>query len=224
MPKVRKRKFVNGRPVRMSRFDEDRICYMDPRGNYVYKKWIEDENGTLQLITADIVKIGKKGISAKFTIFLDDMDVEEDRQNDRLQDWQDLIFAKKLAEYETHPGQSYEHDDFDPWEKVSWLASQGTDILDQILPDEKPVDPRVEKLQELLDTLTEEQRDLICDYFGMEKQIKTIAAEQSCRKGRRVSHQAVSHQLDRILTRLCKGFGVEKPVRRNNSASDDEEP
>ena len=48
-----------------------------------------------------------------------------------------------------------------------------------------------------------------------------LAAEESERKGKKVSRQAISNRWDRILAKLCKGFNVPKPVRRNNNKDED---
>ena len=79
----------------------------------------------------------------------------------------------------------------------------------------------MEKLLELMAGLTEEQRDLIYDHLGARKQFTQIAAEESERKGKPVSRQAISNRWDRILAKLCRGFGVPKPVRRNDNKDED---
>lgn len=222
MPKKKEQKYnENNRPVRKSEFDPERECYMDGDGNYTYNTWIQQPNGLWELKPVYTAKIGEEDVTSEITIVLDDMDCADDRANNQIRKHRDKVFEEQRAAYDADPTDENGDKRVDPWDKVSYQASQGTDILDQILPEDKPTNARMEKLLELMAGLTDEQRNLIYDHLGARKQFTQIATEESERKGKPVSRQAISNRWDRILTKLCKGFGVPKPVRRSDSKDED---
>lgn len=218
MPKRKEQKFnKNNRPVRKSEFDPEREAYMSEDGGYTYCQWVEVSKGKWELKPTCIVNIGENEVTSEITIVLDDMDCADDRQNNQIRKHRDKVFDDQCAAYDASPADENGDKRIDPWDKASYQAAQGTDILDQIFPEDKPVDARMEKLLALMDGLTEEQRNLIYDHLGARKQFTQIAAEETERKGKPVSRQAISNRWDRILAKLCKGFGVPKPVRRNDN-------
>lgn len=222
MPKKKNQEFnSDGHPVRKSEFDENREAYMTKDGGYTYCQWFPVGKDRWELRPTCTVHIGEDEVTADVTNLLDDMDCEDDRRNNQIRKHRDKIFDEKCADYDAAPTSESGNKKTDPWEKASYDLSRGKDLADQFYPDDTPIDPRMEKLMELMDELTEDQRDLIYAHLGERKQFIQIAREESARKGKPVSRQAISNRWDRILTRLCKGFGVEKPVRRNDQ--DDEE-
>lgn len=164
MPKRKEQKYKDNHPVRKSEYSEDRECFMDGQGNYSYNAWVQQPNGLWELKPICTAMIGEDGVTAEITIALDDADCEDDRRNNQIRKHQDKVFELKRAAYETNPADENGDMRVDPWDKVSYQASQGTDILDQVFPEEKPVDARMEKLLELLAGLTEEQRNLVYDH------------------------------------------------------------
>ena len=220
MPKKKEQKYKNNRPIRKSEYDPERECYMDGQGNYVYNQWVQQPNGQWELKPTCIVNIGENDVTADITIYLDDMDCDDDRANNMIRKTRDKIFSEQCAAYDADPTDENGNRRVDPWDKASYQAAQGTDILDQIFPNIKPADPQMKKLLELMDGLSEEQLDLIYAHLGERKQFTQIAAEESERKGKTVSRQAISNRWDRIITKLCKGLGVPKPVRRKDKKED----
>lgn len=221
MPKKKEQKYKNNRPVRKSEFDPEREAYMSKDGGYTYCQWVQQPNGLWVLKSTCTINIGENEVTSEITIVLDDMDREVDRQNNLIRKHGDKVFDAKCATYDADSADENSDKRVDPWDKVSYQAAQGTDILDQIFPEDKPADARMEKLLEFMARLAEEQRDLIYDRLGARKQFTQIAAEESERKGEPVSRQAVSNRWNRILTKLCKGFGVPKPMRRNDGKGED---
>ena len=215
MPKRKEQRFTDGRPVRKSEFDPDRECYMDEKGNYVYRHWVQLPDGKWELQTLCTARIGEEGVSSDITIVLDDMDCDEDRQNNLIRKHRDGAFEKRRAAYEADQSDEGGDRRRDPWESVSYQAQQGTDMLDAIFPEGRPVDPRMTRLLELRAGLTQDQRDLIYAHLGQGKFFEEIAAEQN------VGRTAISNRWDRIIAKLCKGFGIEKPVRRNDRKEED---
>ena len=221
MPKKKEQKYKNNRPVRKSEFDPEREAYMSKDGGYTYCQRVQQPNGLWVLKSTCTINIGENEVTSEITIVLDDMDREVDRQNNLIRKHGDKVFDAKCAIYDADSADENSDKRVDPWNKISYQAAQGTDILDQIFPEDKPADARMEKLLEFMARLAEEQRDLIYDRLGTRKQFTQIAAEESERKGEPVSRQAVSNRWDRILTKLCKGFGVPKPMRRNDGKGED---
>ena len=221
MPKKKEQKYKDNHPVRKSEFDPERESFMDGQGNYTYNAWVQQPNGLWELKPICTAVIGEEGVTAEITIALDDADCEDDRRNNQIRKHRDKVFDGQCAAYDADPADENGDKRVDPWDKASYQAAQGTDILDQIFPEEKPADARMEKLLELMAGLTEEQRNLIYDHLGARKQFTQIAAEESERKGKKVTRQAISNRWDRILAKLCKGFGVPKPVRRNDNKDED---
>ena len=222
MPKRKEQKFnKNNHPVRKSEFDPEREAYLDKDGNYVYNTWVRQPSGLWELEPVCTAKIGEEDVSAEITIVLDDMDCGDDRANNMIRKNRDKVFDDLCAAYDANPADENGDKRVDPWDKASYQAAQGTDILDQIIPEDKPADARMEKLLELMAGLTEEQRNLVYNHLGARKQFTQIAAEESERKGKPVSRQAISNRWDRILTKLCQGFGVPKPVRRKDKEDDE---
>lgn len=222
MPKKKEQKFnENNRPVRKSEFDPEREAYMSKDGGYTYCQWVEVLKGKWELKPTCIVNIDEDSVTSEVTILLDDCDCEDDRHNNQIRKYRDKVFEEQCAAYDADPADENGDKRIDPWDKASYQAAQGTDILDQISPEDKPANARMEKLLELMAGLTEEQRDLIYDHLGARKQFTQIAAEESERKGKPVSRQAISNRWDRILAKLCRGFGVPKPVRRNDNKDED---
>ena len=221
MPKRKEQKYKDNRPVRKSEFDPEREAYMNKDGGYTYCQWVQQPNGLWELKPTCTVNIGEDEVTSEITIVLDDMDCEDDRANNMIRKTRDKRFEEQLAAYDADPADENGDKRIDPWDKASYQASQGTDILDQVFPEEKPVDARMEKLLELLAGLTEEQRNLVYDHLGARKQFTQIAAEEAKRNCKKVTRQAISNRWDRILTKLCKGFDVPKPVRRKDKEDDE---
>lgn len=215
MPKRKEQRFTDGHPIRKSEFAPDRECYMDEKGNYVYRHWVQLPDGKWELQTLCTARIGEDGVSSDITIVLDDMDCDEDRQNNLIRKHRDGAFEKRRAAYEADQSDEGGDRRRDPWENVSYQAQQCTDMFDAIFPEGRPVDPRMTRLLELMAGLTQDQRDLIYDHLGQGKYFEEIAAEQN------VGRTAISNRWDRIIAKLCKGFGIEKPVRRNNRKEED---
>lgn len=222
MPKKKEQKFdENNRPVRKSEFDPERESFMSKDGGYTYNQWFQLPNGLWKLKPVCTARIGEDEVTAEITIVLDDMDCADDRSNKMIRKTRDKVFEEQRAAYDADPTDENGDKRVDPWGKASYQAARRADILDQVFPEDKPADPRMEKLLELMENLTEDQRALIYEHLGARKQFTQIAAEATIRKGKKVTRQAISNRLDRILTKLCKGFDVPKPVRRKDKEGED---
>ena len=65
-----------------------------------------------------------------------------------------------------------------------------------------------------MEGLTEAQRDLVYDHLGAWKYLEDVRREEEARTGKAVTQQAISNRWNKIITKGCKHFGVEKPRKR----------
>lgn len=86
---------------------------------------------------------------------------------------------------------------------IDCLPDPEADVLMQLFPVEKPVDPRIGQLMEAMEQLTEGQVNLIYDIFGSGRSLEEIAEEDG------VTRQAVYNRKEKILKRLRKLMEVE---------------
>ena len=223
MPRRKEQRFNENRPVRKSEYTPDRECRMDKRGNYVYSQWVEDGKGNWALKPICVIPVDNAGANAEWTIMLDDMDCEEDRQNNLIRKHRDPRFEDAQSRYN-----SEESDDdgdlvADPWDAVAYGMQQGQDITDLIEPEEEagPEErPLMKRLLAAMDKLTPAQRDLIYNHLGACRQLEEIRREEEVKTGRRITQQAMHNRWDKIITRLCKEMGAPKPRKKRESADE----
>ena len=96
---------------------------------------------------------------------------------------------------------------------------RGTESFDQwgtkiLFPEDAPMDEKVQKILEFMEGLTEAQRDLVYDHLGAWKYLEDVRREEEARTGKAVTQQAISNRWNKIITKGCKDFGVEKPRKR----------
>ena len=213
MPRKKEQRFIDNHPVRKSEYSADRESYMDEHGNYVYCQWQQVGNGKWELVPVCTIPVGEDGENAEWTILLDDMDCEEDRQNDAIRRNTDTGFQAAQSRHEADGGAA------DPWETEAFKRQQGKNLLDEIMPEAKPDDPQMTALLAAMDKLTDRQRDMIYQHLGIGLFLEDIRREEETVTGKKVSQQAVSGRWDKIITRLCKELGVPKPRKRKGKKS-----
>lgn len=215
----KEQRFNGNRPVRKSEYSDNRECYMDDQGNYVYRQWVDDGKGGWVLKTVCTIPVSDDGENAEWTILLDDMDCEVDRQENLIRKHRDPGFERRLSAY-NNGETDFDGDSLhDPWDDVSFAANGGRDLLDIICPDEQePEDPRLIHLRAILPKLTENQRNLILDHLGMGMQLEEIRRAEEAKTGKVITQQAMYNRWNKIIARLCKEFGVAKPRKKKASA------
>lgn len=213
MPKYKEQKFnENGTPVRKSEYSEDRECYMDQDGNYIYNTWIKQPNGKYRLEPVCIAKIGEEGVTAEYTILLDDMDCGDDRKNEAIRKNRDGSYDAAVADYECDCLNEDGDKKIHPMDKAAFNAGQTRDLGDLLYGDKPSEDPRIVQLRELMEKLlTEDQWNLFYDHLGLNKGFTEIAAEESVRLNKKVTRQAIQNRWNKIIAKLCKAFGVSVP-------------
>ena len=159
------------KPVRTSEYDDNRGSYMDADGNYVYttwekrgKKWVE--------VPVCTIPLGENGENAEWIIMLDHDDHEVDLQNRYQDENADYGFSNRVANQKAD-----DDDDMSDTDAWAMIADPKADIFDTLFPEEEEVNQKLQQLEEFMKLLTEDQRNLIYEYFGARKTLKQICDE-----------------------------------------------
>lgn len=184
------------KPVRTSKYDENRGSYMDANGNYVYTNWERRGNKWVE-IPVCIVPLGNNGENAEWIIWLDRDDHVVDLQNRYQEENVDYGFTNQIVNQNIGHGNDMEGTDV--WESI---ADPGADILTMIFPEEEMINSQVKKLFALMRYLTEDPINLIYAHFGAMKQLKEICDEENAANGTNKSPQSVGNRKKKIIERL----------------------
>jgi hypothetical protein len=191
-----------------SHFNDSRDSYVDESGNYVYTRWVKRDNGKWEREV--IATIPFTDENRDVIILLD--------QNDHDCDLQER-YNEENADYGIRNQRSSPHgdseDEFDS-DPIESIPDTNGDVLSRLCPDEQPVDPRVQEMEEFVRSeLSDEQQDLFFGHMGEGKFLEDIRREQETETGKKVTKQAVHGRWDRIVTKTCKHFGVDKPKQEH---------
>lgn len=202
--------------IRTSSYSEERENHLDAEGEqYIYLKRSSNrkQRDTYEHIMLGQVYDNPDGtqvvIDKEILIVLDGIDHEEDIKNETEERYRDKVSVDNLVRSES--SDSTGKDAQNPWNKVE---TPNTDPFTLLFPDEAPRDEKVEKILAFMETLTDTQRDLIYDHLGAWKYLEDIRRAEIAKGKKEITQQAVSNRWDKIITRGCKYFGVEKPRKR----------
>ncbi|MGI5986423.1 MAG: hypothetical protein ACOX7O_11345 [Oscillospiraceae bacterium] len=200
---------------RKSHFNQDRDSYLDKSGNYIYTRWVNRANGKWEREIVATVPFTEE--TRDVIIFLDSDDHGYDLQ-DRYAD-ENSDYKIRNKQEEKHK-QRIKDDDFDFSEDPIDTIPDPKPLLPQLLDSESlSEDPMVEMISEFIRTqLTEDQQNLIFAHLGESKFLEDIRREEEATTGKKVSKQAVHNRWNRIITKLCKYLGVEKPKQEHRKA------
>lgn len=224
MPKYKKQEFTeDGRPIRKSDYTEDRDCYMDEHGNYVYTTWVMENKRWVRKVLATIPFEEMHG-ETSWTIVLDDIDCDQDRSDDRYRKLVDPEFRARQASYSAGETDANGDEYSDPLDEVAYALQRGTDPAAILTDEPEPESPKDAQVDAVMDKLTKAQRDLIFDHVGMGKKLEDIRREEEERTGKTVTQQAVSNRWKKIKNRFGRELGMEVPnVRKGKDADEDED-
>jgi hypothetical protein len=189
-----------------SRFNDSRDSYVDENGNYIYTRWVKRSNGKWEREVVATIPFTDE--NRDIIILLDQNDHDCDLQE--RYDEENADYSIRNQRSNAH-GDSADADDFvtDP---IDSIKDPNADVFSQLYPDEQPVDPRVQEMEQFVRSeLSDEQQDLFFGHMGEGKFLEDIRREQETETGKKVTKQAVHGRWDRIVTKTCKHFGVEKP-------------
>jgi len=196
-----------------SRYDQNRHCYRKDKETYVELEFVECEDGECRYVEREhrVGEIDAAGNVLSYEIL--DMMLEAD--NAEVQDTEDLYANADLSLYGTGSAE----DDFNE----TGMARIGTSRVDganeinisgavimspELIGPEavlfaanKEDSPLVRVLKEkVFPYLSEDQINLIYDYYGAGKTLEQIAAEQD----KPVTKQAIANRLAKIHTKIKK--------------------
>jgi hypothetical protein len=189
-----------------SRFNDSRDSYVDESGNYVYTRWVKRDNGKWEREVVATIPFTDE--NREIIILLDQNDHDCDLQE--RYDEENADYGIRNQRNNVH-GDSEDADDFES-DPIESIKAPNADAFSQLYPDEQPVDPRVQEMEQFVRSeLSDEQQDLFFGHMGEGKFLEDIRREQETETGKKITKQAVHGRWDRIVTKTCKHFGVEKP-------------
>ncbi len=198
---------------RKSRINKNRDCYLDKDFNYVYKRPVKQSDGTYK---NEEFKIPYSEENRDVFILLDSVDHESelrDRYEEENKDWK---FQNKLDKHysEIANGDDGEFRD-DP---IDCIADPDSDVFERAFPEYMEATPeelRCKEVREWISSLPESQQNLIFDHLGGEQKfLEEIRREEEQETGKKITKQAMHNRWDKILTKACKHYGVEKQKQK----------
>ena len=137
------------------------------------------------------IQVGQDGVTRKWLAFLTEDDAAVLEQDDYQRKHEDYGYQNAVARYEQCPDDESDH----PMDKI---PDPTADIFRILYPEEPVESPLLEKLREAVGQLTDDQRDLIFDLYGMCKTNTQIGKEKN------VTEAAIRCRRDKIHKRLKK--------------------
>lgn len=172
---------------RKSKVNTNSDSYLDANGNYVYTRMVCQPNGKWEREVIDIVPLTAENMKCIIILEENDHDVDlAERYDAENADYGFL--AQKNS------------DEGDPFDR---LAVQ--------MFDDVPEHTDMEKVLTFIETLTPAQKDLLYAHLGERKFLEDIRREEEAATGKKITKQAMHNRWNKIITKACKYFGVEKP-------------
>ena len=172
---------------RKSKINTDKDAYLDANGNYVYTHMVRRTNGQWEREIIDIVPLTSENTECIIVL-------EVNENNTALAERYDAENADYhfIAKKNTDQG--------DPLDKIPGNISTGSSEF----PDIKPI-------LAFIETLTPAQQNLVYAHLGEGKFLEDIRREEEAATGKKITKQAMYNRWNKIITKACKYFGVEKP-------------
>ena len=144
------------------------------------------------------IQVGQDGVTRKWLAFLTEDDAAVLEQDDYQRKHEDYGYQNAVARYEQCPDDESDH----PMDKI---PDPTADIFRILYPEETVESPLLEKLREAVGQLTDDQRNLIYELFGLCRTVSEIAREQD------VSRAAIQNRRTKIVNRVRKMIETQKP-------------
>lgn len=181
-------------PSRTSEYDPNRDSYVDTDGSYVYTTRVKESGRWIRKILYRITPDTEENI--ELILMLDQEDHAEDKQHSDERDLLDKRFLKLLN--------SKVDDDMSDTDAWATIADRTVDIEDILFRDDEEEDPQSVQLHAFMELLTESQRGLIYDHYGLQMQLTEICAAENAADGTNKTPQSVGNRKRKILNRLRK--------------------
>ena len=200
----RSKKSKNTTFERKSQFDDNRDSYVAEDGSYVYLKWVQLPNGKYEHRVAAVIPFTEE--TADIIISLDEDDHRQDLQERYDAENADYSFCNQRTKR-----QNDSEDDFDT-DPISNIADPHSDFTSEMFAEDKPENPMVVLVEAFVrEKLTPPQQDLFFAHYGEMKFLEDIRREEEALTGKKISRQAMHNRLTKILDRVCKELGTERP-------------
>jgi len=197
----------NNEKKRKSAYNKNRGCYLSIDGKYYCYEMLDMDT---KRIKTERIEVGKD-LSVELTLILDELDHAVDL-NDRYEnEARDKTFYSNLKNYEANP---YDGDAQNPWEDIGDNSGNPEEIL---FAKSKPENKKTALVRRAVEEkLTDNQKDLYYDHFGISKQLVEIAREEGEQTGKIPSNQAMNNRKNKILEKISKFLGIERKKYRKN--------
>ena len=193
-----------------SHFNDSRDSYVDENGNYVYTRWVKRGKGKWEREVIATIPFTDENRDIIILLDQDDHDCDLQERYDE----ENADYGIRNQQNNSH-GDSEDEDDFDS-DPIECIADPNGDVFTQLYTDEQQVDPVVQEMETFVRSeLSDEQQDLFFGHMGEGKYLEDIRREEEATTGKKVTKQAVHGRWDRIVTKTCKHFGVEKPKQEH---------
>jgi hypothetical protein len=191
-------------------YNENRDCFISKDGKYLC--YVTTDLATRRPVTYKY-EIGKDGITEELTVFIDELNYQEDLADRYYSEAKDPFFEKSRQKYAQDPGSE---EAIDPWDMLSRPEDDPT-----VEKNEEPENPDCKKVRKAIEeNLTEDQKDLFFDHFGMDIQLEEIRKREVHISGKEKSLQSVLNRKNKIIKKVAdRAFGVE-PVKRKKAGKD----
>ena len=143
---------------------------------------------------------GQDGVTEEMIRFLAESDREQELQERYQAEHTDYRYRNAVRRFEQLPNEDADH----PLERI---ADPDADILKILFPEEADDPILLQRLETAVEQLTDSQRELIQELFGLQRSIVDIAREAGVTEG------AIRNRRSKILCRLKKLMESDGGVR-----------
>ena len=174
-------------------------------------------NGKWKRRVTDIIPLTAENM--EIIIMLDQDDHDTDLQDRYAEENTDYEIENQQTRNECD-GDGEDNDGFDT-DPIENIADPKGNVFSQLYPEEESANPQFEEMERFVRSgLSEEQQNMVFAHCGERKYLEDIRREEEAATGKKVTRQAVHGRWDRILTKTCKHFGVEKPKQEHKKKTD----
>ena len=192
---------------RRSHFNDARDSYIDKDGNYVYTQWVKVGKNYERRVV-DIIPLTAE--NRDIIILLDGSDHDMDLGDEYEERHRDYGTGNRRQAQADPDSDSDFHDD-----PIDQVADPNADVFGTLYPEEEQQDPLVGKAEQFIhEKLQPQQVDMVYGHLGEGKFLEEMRREEESRSGKEIRKQSYHGRWDKIITKGCKYFGVEKPKKQ----------
>lgn len=203
-----------------SRYERNRDCYRKDETTYVYQQWIPTGKKTGYYIDHEFV-VGKDGVTLELLDYLlesDNASAQDQEDSDRFTD-QGVVNEEGTESNGAFSASAFSNLSTSRVSGSSFNLSGRYNGSPELVGPEAVLFAEEEEQSELAKqfeekvnpTLTEEQRVLICQYYGMDMSLEEIAQLAPLNaKGEHITAQAIFNRLQKIKNKTKKNITLDE--------------